>query len=156
MLRTARERLLQTAACETGWIVLAVPAYALLFDQPVVQSSLLVMALWLAGLAWSPVFNTVFDLAEWRLARRAASDRPTRLRLVHALAHEASSVVVTAPLIMIIGGHGLLEAIAIDIGLSILDATYTYLFHVAYDRLRPVAKACATGVSQARTAASAG
>jgi uncharacterized membrane protein len=46
-----RERLLQTAACETGWIVLAIPAYALLFDQPMVQSGALVIALWLAGLA---------------------------------------------------------------------------------------------------------
>jgi uncharacterized membrane protein len=98
----------------------------------------------------------VFDLAELRLARRVASDRPTRLRLVHALAHEASSVVITAPIIMLIGGHGLMEAIAIDIGLSILDASYCYLFHVVYDRLRPVTKVGGARASQVRTATAAG
>ena len=138
MLRSARERFIQTLACETGWIALAVPVYAGLFNQPVLQSGLLVVALWLASITWSPLFNTVFDMAEWRFARRPACARPTRLRLVHALAFEASSIVVTAPVIMVIGGHGLLEAIAIDIGLSLLDAAYIYAFYLAYDRVRPV------------------
>ncbi len=151
MLRSTGERFVQSVACETGWFIVAIPVYALLFQQPVMQSGLLVVALWLAALAWSPIFNFAFDLAELRLAARVASDRPARLRLAHASGLEASSMAATAPIIMVIGGHGLIEAIAIDIGLSILDAVYTFLFHLAYDRVRPVralALTASTGVQQ--------
>ena len=42
---------------------------------------------------------------------------------------------------MLVGGHGFWEAVAVDIGLSVLYVIYAYVFHILYDRFRPVTKA---------------
>ena len=96
------------------------------------------IAMSLAVLLWSPLHNTLFDWLDWRWNRRVASDRPHGLRFIHAASHEASAFVVTLPVIMLIGGHGVFAAAALDIGFTLLYAAYAYVFHIAYDRLRPV------------------
>jgi uncharacterized membrane protein len=137
-LRTFRERVIQTLAFETGGLLVAAPLYALASGSTG-QGSLLLLAL-LSGavMLWSPLHNTVFDWAEFRRTGRAASDRPPRLRLAHAVSHEASAVLLTAPLVMTTGGHGLMEALAVNLGLTALYTVYAYAFHFAYDRLRPL------------------
>jgi uncharacterized membrane protein len=140
MLRSARERIYQTLAYEAGGLLIATPIYSALFDKPAGQSLSLVVALAISAMIWSPLHNTLFDIFELRTTGRVASDRPQTWRIVHAISHEISLIIVTVPLIMMIGGHGLVEAVAIDIGLSLLYAAYAYAFHLAYDRLRPVTR----------------
>jgi uncharacterized membrane protein len=69
---------------------------------------------------------------------RVASDRPQKWRVVHAVSHEATTVVVTLPILVWLGGHGWGEALLLDLGLTVLYAVYAYGFHLVYDRLRPV------------------
>jgi uncharacterized membrane protein len=138
MLRSARERVYQTVALELGGIAITAPLYALFFSESAETSFFLIVVLAFAVMLWSPLHNTVFDWLEWRATGRLASDRPHLLRLVHAASHEASSVIVTLPLIMWIGGHGFWTALGIDIGLTLFYSAYIYLFHIFYDRLRPV------------------
>lgn len=139
-LRSFRERAFQTLLYEAGGIAIAAPIYDLIFGAGAAQSVTLMVVLSVILLIWIPLFNWLFDLAEWRLTRRPASDRPHGLRLLHAFGMEATSIVVTVPAIMIVGGHGFWEALAIDIGLSVLYVIYAYLFHILYDRLRPVTR----------------
>jgi uncharacterized membrane protein len=47
-------------------------------------------------------------------------------------------MLVTWPLIMLVTGFGWLEAIAADLGLTLAYAIYSYFFHLAFDKLRPV------------------
>ncbi|MGF1659951.1 MAG: PACE efflux transporter [Rubrimonas sp.] len=145
-LRTFRERVFQTFLYEIGGLALVTPVYSALFDVGAADSLALMAVLSVAVLAWSPLHNAAFDLAEWRLARRVASDRPHGLRVLHAVSHETTTIVVTVPLIMLFGGHGFWEALAIDVGLTVFYAAYAYLFFVAYDRLRPLAPAAAPPV----------
>ena len=137
-LRGLRERVLQTVAFEAGGLVIAAPLYAAAFGAALDDSVVLLGALAVACLIWCPLHNTAFDWLESRLARRTASDRPHRWRAVHALSHEVSVAVVTLPLLMRLGGLGFAEAISADIGLTLFYAGYAYLFHLAFDRLRPV------------------
>ncbi|MGQ0567489.1 MAG: PACE efflux transporter [Gemmobacter sp.] len=143
-LRSSRERLLQTVAFEAGGLALVVPLYAVATGAGSGESLALFVALSVAVMLWSPLFNTAFDLIDLRLTGRLASDRPHRLRLVHAVLHEVSTVVVTLPVIMVIGGHGWLDALALDVALTVVYAAYAYVFHLAYDRWRPVRR---TGIS---------
>jgi uncharacterized membrane protein len=138
MLRSARERIYQTLAFEAGGLLLATPLYALVFGQRSSDSFLLLAILSCVVMAWSPLHNTVFDWLDLRLNRRAASDRPHGLRLVHATSHEFSSIVATLPLVMLLGGHGFGQALAVNAGLTLLYAAYAYGFHILYDLLRPV------------------
>jgi S-adenosylmethionine decarboxylase proenzyme len=140
MLRSLRERILQTLAYEAGGLLIAAPIYAWLFGRGTAQSLFLIVALSIAVMVWSPLHNTVFDWLDFRMSGRVASDRPHLLRFVHAISHEATSVIVTLPLIIWFGAHGFAEALMIDIGLTLLYAAYAYIFHLVFDWMRPVAK----------------
>jgi uncharacterized membrane protein len=137
-IRSTRERALQTLAYEAGGLLIATPVFALSFGTDGGESFRLMALLSLVMLLWSPVHNSLFDIVEWRLVRRVASDRPHWLRVGHAISHEATALVVTLPLLMWLGGLGFLAAILAEFGLTALYAAYAYVFHVFYDRLRPV------------------
>ena len=136
--RSFRERVFQTLFYEVGGLAIVTPIYSALFEVGAVDSLALMVALSVAVLAWSPLHNAAFDIVEWRLARRVASDRPHGLRVLHAVSHETTTIVVTLPMIMAFGGHDFWEALAIDVGLTVFYAAYAYLYFAAYDRLRPI------------------
>jgi uncharacterized membrane protein len=137
-LRSLRERLYQTLAYEFFGLVLIAPLISVAIGLSGSESVMLLVWVAFACMVWSPVHNIAFDWAEWTLARRVASDRPQGWRMVHALSHEATSVVVTTPLIMLVSGLGMLDALALDLGLTVAYTAYAYTFHMAYDWLRPV------------------
>jgi uncharacterized membrane protein len=137
-IRCVRERVLQTLCFETGGLLLATPVYQAAFGASAVGSATLMTALALAVALWSPLHNAAFDMAELRLAGRVASDRPHGLRVIHALSQEVTGMVLTLPLVVTLGGHGILEALAVEAALTLFYAAYAYAFHLAYDRLRPV------------------
>jgi uncharacterized membrane protein len=137
-LRSPRERLLQACAFEFGGLVLAAPLCAAAIGAGPAEATGLLIALAVVTLLWAPLHNAVFDRMELRLAGRVASDRPHRWRLVHALSHETTVTVVTLPLAMLVTDCGLREAATMNLVLTAFYAVYAYVFHVAYDRLRPV------------------
>jgi uncharacterized membrane protein len=137
-LRSPRERSVQTLCYEAGGLLLPVPLYLFYSGQETGAGALLMLALSGAVMIWSPAHNTIFDWADLRLSGRVASDRPQAWRVVHAISHEVTTVVVTLPILIWMGGHGLREALLLDLGLTLLYALYAYGFHLVYDRLRPV------------------
>ncbi|WP_137111492.1 PACE efflux transporter [Rhodobacter sp. SY28-1] len=137
-LRSPRERLIQTLAYEAGGLCLSVPLVALFGGGTTGEAFTLMLALSVAVMIWSPIHNTLFDWADLRLSGRLASDRPQGWRLVHAASHEATTVIVTLPILIWLGGMGFWAALLADLGLTLLYAAYAYVFHLIYDRLRPV------------------
>lgn len=137
-LRSPRERLLQTLAYEAGGLCLSVPLVALFGGGTAGEAFGLMLALAAAVMLWSPVHNTIFDAADLRWAGRVASDRPQRWRLVQAISQEATTLGVTLPIMMVVGGLPLTAALWAELGLTLLYAAYAYVFHLVYDRLRPV------------------
>ena len=123
---------------EAGGLALATPAYSFTFGDTVEDSALLVFAMSIVAMTWACAHNVVFDLVDLRLSGRVASDRPQGLRLVHALSSEFTALLVTFPVIMWLGGYGFWAAIAVDLGFTAFYAAYAYVFHIAYDRLRPL------------------
>jgi uncharacterized membrane protein len=90
---------------------------------------------------WSALYNTVFDVIEqWRTAR-VASARHERWRSLHAVGHEASTVLLTWPIIVVATDLGWVEALLADLALALVYVAYAYAFHRAYDAWRPVAAA---------------
>jgi uncharacterized membrane protein len=137
-LRSPRERLIQTLSYEIGGLCLSVPLVAVFGGGTAGEAFWLMLALAAAVLIWSPIHNTAFDWLDLRLSGRLASDRPQRWRLVHAASHEATTVVVTLPILIWFGGFSFWTALLADLGLTLLYAAYAYVFHLVYDRLRPV------------------
>jgi uncharacterized membrane protein len=137
-LRTPRERLVQTLCFELGGLAVVTPAYMMIFGQGTAESFALMLSLSIAVMVWSTLYNAGFDWAEYRWTGRVASDRSHRMRLIHAALHEATSAIVTVPLIMRISDLGFGAALALDLGLTLFYATYAYLFHLIFDHVRPV------------------
>jgi uncharacterized membrane protein len=137
-MRSARERLFQSLAYEAGGLALSIPAYHLFSGNSAHDSSVLLLTLSVAVLMWAPVHNTIFDWIDFRLSGRLASDRPHRWRIVHAISHEATTLVVTLPILIWLGGLSFWAAVLVDLGLTLLYAVYAYVFHLVYDRLRPM------------------
>ncbi len=139
-LRSVRERAIQTLAFEAGGLLLVAPLYALVCGAGAGASFTLITVLALVGMGWAALYNTAFDRVEHRLTGRVASDRPERWRVVHAVGHEATAVVVTWPVIVLLTGLSWWAALVADLGLALVYAAYAYGFHRLYDRMRPVVK----------------
>lgn len=137
-LRSPRERIIQTFAYEAGGWLIAVPLYVIATGGSAGEGALLMLALTAAVILWMPVHNTLFDLADLRLTGRSASDRPHRWRIVQAISQEATTVVVTLPILIWLGGLGVWHALMADIALTGVYAVYAYGFHLVYDRVRPI------------------
>lgn len=137
-IRNARERLRQTLCFEAGGLLLVAPLFALSAGARLRDSLALIAVLTLLVMGWSALFNTAFDAIEHRLGGRPASQRPQGLRVLHALLHEASAVVITWPTIVAMTGLSWSAALVADIGLTLAYALYAYLFHLAYDAWRPL------------------
>ena len=137
-IRNFRERVIQGLSCELGGILVVTPVYAVVAGADAQDSLLLMIVLTAVATVWAFVHNLIFDLVEWRLVRRVASNRPQVWRMVHAVNLEATLLFFTVPVLMIMGGHPFVEAVIFDIGLSLAYMLYAYLFHMAYDWARPV------------------
>lgn len=137
-LRSARERALMTILMETGAVLIVAPAYQIVFAAGSAESYLLIVAISVAVMAFSPVYGFAFDLAEWRFCRRLASDRPQGLRVVHAAGHEIGAMLVSVPVILALTDHSLAVAVGLDVGLSVFYTAWVWAFCLGYDRVRPV------------------
>jgi uncharacterized membrane protein len=140
ILRSPRERFIQTLSYEIGGWLLAVPFYVLVTNGSTLEGGLLMAAMAAAVMIWSPLHNTVFDWVDFKISGRLASDRPHRWRMLHAMSHELSTMVVTLPILILLGGFGFWPAVAVDLGLTLVYTVYAYGFHLAYDWLRPMGR----------------
>jgi uncharacterized membrane protein len=137
-VRGLRERVIQTLAFEVlGLAIVSLP-FAYFSGASAGESLALLTALSIVIMSWSALYNTAFDHIERRLTGRVASDRPPRWRVLHAIALEASALVVTWPLIVAMTALSWREAFIAEIGLTLAYAAYGYCFHLAFDHFRPV------------------
>jgi uncharacterized membrane protein len=137
-LRSWRERVIQTLFYELGALLIAAPLYQWVFSVSAGESLQLLVTLSVAVMLWSPFHNTAFDWLDARWFDRVASDRRGVSRWVHAFSHEVSTLVVTLPLIVWIGGYSWFDALLLDLGLTLFYTAYAWVFHWCFDRLRPI------------------
>ena len=137
-LRSSRERVIQTLSYEIGSVLVAAPVYQWVFGVSAGESLQLLLTLSVAVMLWLPVYSSVFDWLDARWFRRVASDRRGTSRCVHAFCYELSTLIVTVPLIVWMGEYTWLEALLLDLGLTVFYTAYAWFFDWGFDRLRPV------------------
>ncbi len=138
MLRSARERILQAAIYEVLALTLVTPAYAWAMGVSVGNSFITMALVSLGVMAWSSIYNAIYDRIHLRFTGRMAHERRWAGRALHAVLMEASITIFAVPIIFVMSGRGWLAALAADIGFTAAYIVYTYLFHLFYDRYRPV------------------
>lgn len=120
--RSARERLFQSILYEISGTLLATVAYLSFFGGSPSGALATMAMLSIAFMVYAPLFNALFDWIEWRVARRVASDRPHRTRVLHAFMLEGSDTFIAVPILMMMGGHSFWEAVATDLALLALHS----------------------------------
>jgi uncharacterized membrane protein len=137
-IRSRRERLIQTLWFEALGVVIVSPLFAHFAGPSLGKSIIVLTALSVTMMCWSALYNTTFDLIEVRCTGRVASDRPHVLRVLHTIGNEVTALIVTWPMMVALTPLGWLHALGAEIGLTLVYALYGYLFHLGFDRLRPV------------------
>jgi uncharacterized membrane protein len=132
------ERAIQTLCYEFGGLVVVGPIWKFVTGDSATESAFLLICLSVTVMIWMAAYNAVFDVVEYRFTGSVASVRPHRRRIVHALGLEASSLIVTWPLVMLVTDFTWLEAIVAQLGLTLAYSVYGYFYHLGFDRLRPV------------------
>jgi uncharacterized membrane protein len=137
-IRNLRERVIQTLWFELLGLALVAPLFAYFSGASAGDSFTLLLMLAIVVTLWSGLYNSAFDLAELRLAGRVASARPHHWRVLHTIGLETSAIALTWPLVVAVTKLGWQEALVADMGLTLAYVAYGYVFHLAFDRLRPV------------------
>jgi uncharacterized membrane protein len=137
-LRSLRERVIQTLSYEFGAVLVAAPLYQWVFNVSAGESLQLLVTLSVAAMLWLPFHGAMFDWLDARWFGRMASDRCGLSRWLHAFSYELSTLIVTVPLIVWMGGYSWLEALLLDLGLTLFYTAYAWVFHWGFDRLRPI------------------
>jgi uncharacterized membrane protein len=127
-----QERVLHAVLYEACAMAMLVPLAALLTGNGMGQMG--VLALMMSGVAmlFNMLFNALFERAERRWGLR----RTVWVRSAHALLFEGGLVVMLVPLAAWWLDTSLWQALLLDLGFFAFFLPYTYLFNLAYDRLR--------------------
>ena len=138
MIRSTRERIIQTIAFELIGLLLIVPLFTAYTKTTHLKGLIILCVVSVLVMSWSALHNTLFDILEWRFLARIASDRSEKLRAVHALSLELTSMIVTLPVLVWLLNMSWSNALVLDIALTLAYVVYGYLFHRAFDFVRPV------------------
>ncbi|UOQ57906.1 PACE efflux transporter [Leucobacter allii] len=96
------------------------------------ESTLTAILLSTVATLWNYVWNTAYEAWERRFG---AGGRGPLARAVHALGYEGGVLVFTIPLVALMLGVGLLEAVMIEGGLLVFFLVFTVVYTWAFDRL---------------------
>jgi len=130
--KSLRERLAHALCFEIIAVALCAPALAWIMGKPLLHMGALTAVISLIAMLWNMVYNAGFE----RVERRLGWVRDTRVRMVHALGFEFGLILIVVPLAAWWLSISLWEALVLDIGLLLFFLPYTYVYNLAYDRLR--------------------
>lgn len=138
MLRSPAERIRQTLCFEIVGLAFVTPLFLAITGAKVSEGTILMVAISVAVMFWSPIHNAAFDIFDLHFYRRVASSRPPFARVIHAISHEVTAAVVSLPILMWLGGLPLRDAMVANVLLTLFYTAYAFVFHLVFDRLRPV------------------
>jgi uncharacterized membrane protein len=131
-MRPALRKVIYAVSFETIGVAVASLGLLVMSDASAQESVGVSIIAATVALAWSFVFNTVFEAWE---ARQPVKGRSFARRSAHALLFEGGLVVIFLPIMAWWLNVGLWEAFLYDAGLIVLFILYTYVFSWAFDRI---------------------
>lgn len=135
-MRTTPDRIRHTISFEIVAIAMVMLLGNRLFGMPAVNMGAVGIASSVVAVTWNYLYNLGFDHALLRL--NGSVRKSWTMRAFHAVLFELTLTLLLLPVIAIILGITLLEALVIDLSLTVFFLAYTFLFNLAYDWLFPV------------------
>lgn len=132
MLTPIARRVLQAVLYEAFAVAFVGPTLAWFFHHPTGNAIGLAVAMSSIALAWSYLFNTLFE--RWE-ARQPSKGRGIVVRLLHAAGFEGGLVLALVPLMAWWLNITLLAAFIADLGILAFFFVYAFVFTWAFDRV---------------------
>ena len=126
------ERIFHAVLFESLIILLSLICLKFLTDHDTIELTTLLILISLIAVVWNFIFNWVFD--RYFTGKRA--ERTLLLRCFHSIAFELGLLCVTLPLIMFWLDMDFLNAVLLDVGMTIFILIYTFIFNLCYDNVR--------------------
>ena len=136
-LRSLKDRIRYTVIFETILLTMLVPAGMIFYDRDILDIGLLGVVLVVKAMVLNIIYNWIFDRLEARTGR-VASDRPHKLRIIHAIGFEVTLAITSIPIYTWWLKITVLEAILIDVVVTTFIVGYTYIFTLVYDVVFPI------------------
>ena len=125
-------RILQAVLYEAIAVAFLGPALSLVFERPLVSTLSLALLMSAVALAWSYVFNSLFE--RWESRQRVGGRSPQR-RFIHALGFEGGLVILLVPLMAGWLRISWIQALLADIGTLAVFFVYSVAFTWLFDRI---------------------
>lgn len=134
-------RVLQAVLYEAFAVALVSPILSVVFGEPPTSSVGLAITLSSIALAWSYVFNSLFE--RWE-SHQAARGRSFARRLAHGIGFEGGLVVILIPVMALWLDISPWMAFLANLGLLVFFFVYAIVFTWAFDRVFGLPESAAT------------
>ena len=135
-MRKPLDRIRHALSFELIGILLATPLGALLFGFPMFDIGAVAILSATIAMVWNYIFNWIFD--QLLVRATGSSLKTTWMRVVHSVLFEGGLLIALIPFIAWYLQIGLVEALIMDVSLSLFFLGYTVVFNLVYDRLFPL------------------
>jgi uncharacterized membrane protein len=137
--RSTKARMIQAFIYELVALSIIAPAYHFISGTKAEVALTLLVILSLVVLGWTFIFNRLYDAIEHRFDANIheSTDRPLGLRIFHAIGMELGLMIISIPIIKIFLGITWMEALLLDIYLTVAYMAYALCFFYVYDKLSP-------------------
>ncbi|WP_193175902.1 PACE efflux transporter [Oricola nitratireducens] len=136
-MRSTPDRIRHTISFEILAILMVVLLGNRLFGMPAMNMGAVGIASSVVAMIWNYLYNLGFDHALLRLTE-SSRKKGFGVRVLHAVLFEFLLTVLLLPVIVIILGVSLREALVIDLSLTVFFLVYTFTFNLVYDRIFPI------------------
>ena len=126
------ERIFYAILFESLIIIFSLLGLKFVTDHNTAELTVLLILISLIAVVWNFIFNWVFD----RYFTGKRTERSVLLRSFHSIAFELGLLCVTLLLIMYWLNMDFLNALLLDIGMTIFILIYTFVFNLCYDNIR--------------------
>ncbi len=127
----SKRRIIHALSYEIILLVIIAIALSFMFEASMEVTGTLGLIMAFTSVIWNMVFNNMFEKYE----RKHKLKRTFKVRVVHAIGFEGGLMLATIPMIAYALKLSILNAIMLDLGLTLCILVYTFTFQWCYDQI---------------------
>ena len=131
MLISKRRRWIHALSYEVILLVIIALVLSYMFEMPMQVTGGLGIAMAVTSVLWNMLFNHYFEKFE---AKRQLH-RTFKIRILHAIGFEGGLMLATIPMVAYALEISMLQAILIDLLMTLSILLYTFIFQYCYDHI---------------------
>ncbi|WP_108945673.1 PACE efflux transporter [Shewanella halifaxensis] len=126
------ERVFHSVLFEVLAVTFSIIGLAIFTNHEVVSLSGMMIIIATMAMTWNFIFNWLFD----QVVTGDKEKRPFKIRVLHVSLFEIGLLFFTVPVIAYMLDIGIIEALIMDLGVTVFITIYAFMYNLAYDHVR--------------------